>query len=369
MKITQVETFILHVPVTGAGIADSTNRVTHWGAPGAIVHTDAGIRGYGHTGTLGLLPIDRLIRDCIGEVYWPLLTGEDPLEVRALWEKMSSCPGVRWAGRAGITQMALSAVDVALWDIKAKAAGVPLWKLLGGNAAKRIEAYNTDGGWLNWSREQLVDCAAAMVDAGFRGVKIKIGGPDPEDDLQRIEAVRDAIGPRVKLMVDANCAWDLPTATLYGRRLADYGVWWLEEPLSADDVSGHARLAQSIETPIALGESLYTLAEFRNFLSAGAVHFVQPDAIRLGGVTPFWQVADLTLAQGLPLVPHAADMMQIHQHIAFAHPACKLMEYIPWLRVCFEEPATVEGGYFTPPAAPGAGTTIKAEALERYGVA
>ncbi len=368
MKITQVEPFILHVPVTGSGIADSTNRVTHWGAPGVIVRTDAGISGYGYTGTLGHAPTDRLIRDAIGETLGPLLIGEDPREVRALWEKMYRFPPLHWVGRAGVTQMALSAVDVALWDIKAKAAEMPLWKLLCGSGSKKIEAYNTDGGWLNWSKQQLLDSARQTVEAGFHGVKLKIGSPDPHDDLDRIAAVREAIGPRVNLMVDANAAWDLPKALLYGRRFADYGVYWFEEPLAADDVEGHIQLARSIETPIALGESLYSVTAFRNFITAGAVHFVQPDAIRLGGITPFWQVADLTAAHGLPVLPHAADMMQVHVQISFAHPAIGMMEYIPWLRSCFEEPATVEGGCYRTPEMPGAGTTLKAEALERYGV-
>ncbi|NQT40185.1 MAG: mandelate racemase/muconate lactonizing enzyme family protein, partial [Planctomycetes bacterium] len=151
MKITRVEPFILHVPVTGARIADSANQITHWGAPGVVLHTDAGVQGYGYTGTLGYLPIDRLIRQCIADAYSPLLVDQDPRDVRALWQRLHSFPGIRWVGRAGVTQMALAAIDVALWDIKAKLAGVPLWKLLGGSESKRVEAYNTDGGWLNWS--------------------------------------------------------------------------------------------------------------------------------------------------------------------------------------------------------------------------
>ena len=190
MKITRVEPFILHVPVTGSGIADSTHQVTHWGAPGVIVHTDAGVCGTGYTGTLGHLPGDRLIRDCIGECFGPLLVGEDPGSVRQLWQKLSSAPAIRWIGRAGITQMALAAVDIALWDIKAKAAEMPLWKLLGGSQSARLEAYNTDGGWLNWSKQELVDSARATLDAGFGGLKIKVGSPDPYDDLERIDRLR-----------------------------------------------------------------------------------------------------------------------------------------------------------------------------------
>lgn len=368
MKITRLEPFILHVPVTGARIADSTHQVTHWGVPGVVVSTDVGIRGYGYTGTLGHLPTDRLIRDCIGEVFGPLLVGEDPLSVRAHWQRLHDAPAVRWVGRAGITQMALAAVDVALWDIKAKAADMPLWKLLGGSDSARVEAYNTDGGWLNWSKQEVVDCARAMVDDGFRGVKLKIGKPDAHDDLDRIEAVRKAIGPRVNLMVDVNAAWDLPTAVRFGRRLEAFDIYWIEEPLPADDLPGHVELARSIATPIALGEGFYSVESFRDFISARAVRFVQPDATRLGGITPCWQVAELTQAFGLPVVAHAADMMQVHLHVSIAHPACNLLEYIPWLRDCFEEPATVEAGFFNAPTAPGASTTLKPAAMEDHGV-
>jgi L-alanine-DL-glutamate epimerase-like enolase superfamily enzyme len=264
--------------------------------------------------------------------------------------------------------MALSAIDVALWDIKAKATEMPLWQFLGGDGRKRLEAYNTDGGWLNWTRQQLVDCARAAVAEGFRGIKLKVGSSDPLVDVQRIAAVREAIDPGVKLMVDGNGRWDLPTATRFGRRVDDYDLFWFEEPTWFDDVGGHAALARSIRTPIALGEQQYSLDAFRAFIEAGAVHYVQPDATRIGGVTAWLQAADLAMAYRLPVVGHAGDMMQINQHISLAHPACEMLEYIPWLRVCFEEPATVEGGYVRIPQMPGAGTTLKSDAIERFGV-
>ena len=135
-----------------------------------------------------------------------------------------------------------------------------------------------------------------------------------------------------------------------------------------DDVAGHALLARSIETPIALGEQLYSADAFRDFITAGAVQFVQGDATRLGGITPWWQVAELARTYRLPVVAHAADMMQIHQHLSIAHPACAWLEYIPWLRGCFQEPATVEEGLFRVPQAPGASTTLRADALERFAV-
>lgn len=367
MKITHVDSFILHVPVTRLGIADSTHQVTHWGAPGVIIYTDAGIQGYGYTGTHAHLPTDRLIRDCISQTYAPLLIGQDPRQVQQLNENLYHSPPIQWVGRGGITHLALSAIDIALWDIKAKAAGMPLWQLLGGDESKQIQAYNTDSGWLNWTLDELVSESHQLVqEQGYRGVKIKVGSQDSYDDLRRIEAVRRAIGPRIKLMVDANGRWDLPTAINIGRHLADYDVFWFEEPLWYDDVKGHSMLARQIQTPIALGEQLYSLDAFRDFVSIGAVHFVQADAVRLAGATEWWRVADLALAYRLPVVPHIGDMMQVHLHLCIAHMACHLLEYIPWLTDCFEDPARVEAGYFMTPRLPGAGTTLNSTALKKY---
>jgi L-alanine-DL-glutamate epimerase-like enolase superfamily enzyme len=368
MKITRVETFLLHVPVTQNQIADSTHQVTHWGAPGVILHTDSGLRGFGYTGTHAHEASDRLILKCIAESYAPLLIDENAHSVQHVWAKLNRFPPVQWVGRAGITHLALAAVDIALWDLKAKAAEIPLWLLLGGSGKDTVEGYNTDGGWLNWPVERLVsDCRRLVFEEGYRGVKIKVGSPDPLTDVERIAAVRNAIGPDCKLMVDANGRWDLPTALRNGHALQDNDVYWLEEPLWYDDLPGHTRLAASIFTPVALGEQLYTLDSFRDFIAAGAVHYVQPDAMRLAGITEWWQVADLALAHRLPVVAHIGDMAQVHLHLSIAHRACALLEYIPWMRECFVEPATVRDGTFVLPEQPGAGTTLRPDAMERFG--
>jgi len=186
--------------------------------------------------------------------------------------------------------------------------------------------------------------------------------------LERIEPVRHAIGDHRRLMVDANGRWDLPTAQQAGARFTDFDIAWFEEPTWYDDVNGHRRLAESIATPIALGEQLYLFDHFRQFINAGALHYAQPDVCRLAGVTEWWQTAELALAHRLPVVSHIGDMMQVHQHTAIAHPACTQLEYIPWLRECFVEPATVEAGTFRTPQQPGASTTIRGDAIDRFGV-
>lgn len=368
MKITGIETFILHVPVTRAGIADSTHSITHWGAPGVIVHTSEGIDGYGYSGTHAHLPSDQLITQAIETSLAPLLIGRDPREVVALWQEMTRHPPLQWVGRGGIMQLAIGALDVALWDIKAKVSDQPLWQHLGGTA-RPIGAYNTDGGWLNWPIETLVtDCLVAIEQAGFRGVKMKVGSPALATDVRRLEAVRKAIGDAVFLAVDANGRMDLPTAIRFGRDTAALAVDWFEEPLWYDDLASHARLAAAISTPIALGEQLYLPHSFVAFMDAGALHIAQPDVARIGGVTPWLQVAGMALQRGLPVVSHVGDMMQTHLHTAIAHPACTMLEYIPWLRDCFTEPATVVDGDFVVPREPGAGTTLRPDAIARFGV-
>ena len=239
MKITKLEPIILHAPVTRGGIADSTHKLTHWGAPGVAIHTDSGHIGYGFSGTHAHLPTDRLIVDCIVNSFGPLLIGEDPREVVALWEKLHKQSEIYWVGRAGITHLALGAIDIALWDLKAKEVGQPLWKLLGGSAKKKVEAYNTDGGWLNWSLETMVsDCKRLVEEEGYRAVKLKVGGPNPREDLRRVEAVRKALGPDIRIMTDANGRWTLPQAIQTAGRLKDFDIAWIEEPIYFDDWRG-----------------------------------------------------------------------------------------------------------------------------------
>lgn len=368
MKITRLSTFILHVPVTRGSISDSLHSLTHWGAPGVIIETDARITGYGYSGTHAHLASDRLITQCIETCLAELLIGRNPLEVTALWREMERFPPLQWIGRGGIVKLAIGAVDVALWDIKAKAAAQPLWQLMGGSA-RPIRAYNTDGGWLNWPLETLVDdCRRLVEEEGYTGVKIKVGSDRLDTDIARLEAVRRAIGPKATLAVDANGRMDLPSAIRFGKAMAENDVMWFEEPLWYDDVASHRRLAQTIMTPIALGEQLYLPENFQTFFDADAVHYAQPDVARLGGVTPWIQVADMALNRGLPVVSHVGDMMQTHIHTAIGHAACSMLEYIPWMRECFTEPATVSDGWFLVPQEPGAGTTLRPDALERFGV-
>lgn len=367
MKIVAVDPFILHVPVTGGSIADSTHRITHWGVVGTAVRIDNGLTGWGFTGTHAHLPGDRLITGCIRGVYAPLLLGRDAADHAGLIDALTHHAPTQWIGRAGVTQLALAAVDIALWDLRAKAAGVPLYQLLGGSPEAQVPAYQTDTGWLSIPTAELVrGCRDAVERDGFVGVKVKVGSPDPLHDVRRVEAVREAIGPSAMLAVDGNGKWDLPTAVRFCRHAEPFDLYWFEEPLWYDDIAGHAELASRSRIPIALGEQLYTPDAFAAFLRSDAVHYAQPDVTRLAGVTDFLRVADACACRRTPVAPHVGDMGQVHVHLALHHPACRLLEYIPWIREAFEEPVVVRDGRYQRPQQPGAGTTPTTQAIERY---
>jgi L-alanine-DL-glutamate epimerase-like enolase superfamily enzyme len=292
VPISQAESFILEVPVPRP-VADSVNEALVVGFVGVRVTTDEGVEGTGYTTTLG--HGNEAIKDVIDRCYLPLLAGADPACHQRVWESLYWSKA-HWVGRAGITQMALAAVDMAIWDARAKSFGVPLRRLVGGHKDGRVPSYNTDGGWLNFDVAQLVEEMTAMVEAGWPGVKMKVGKADPREDVRRVTAVREALGPDVDLMLDVNQGWDLTTAVTWAPRLEELDIRWLEEPLDPDDVQGHARLAASTSIPIALGEHLYSRVAFRDFIEQAGIGYVQADVTRLGGITEWLAVAELALA-------------------------------------------------------------------------
>jgi L-alanine-DL-glutamate epimerase-like enolase superfamily enzyme len=367
MRIVSVEPFILHAPIARGTISDSTNTISHWGIVGARIATAEGLVGYGFTGTHAHLPSDRLIAACIRNCYAPLLEGEDAHDGDRLWQKLARYPAIQWVGRAGIVHLALAAIDIALWDLRAKKTGLPLWKLLGGATVDRLEAYNTDIGWLSVPKDGLVSgCARAVEEDGFRRIKLKVGHDDPMIDVDRIAAVRQRLGDNVTIAVDANGKWNLPTCKRFCARAEGLDIFWLEEPLWYDDVHGHAELAASTSIPIALGEQLYTAEAFQTFLDADALHYVQPDVTRLAGITEYVRVADAAHGRRRPVVAHVGDMGQVHVHLSFWHPATTMLEYIPWIRDCFVEPILVRDGAYALPGEPGAGCTPTEQAMRDY---
>ncbi len=322
------------------------------------IETEEGVSGIGYAYTIGtggravlqLLRVDLLHR----------VIGEDALQIEAIWQKLF------WAthGTAvgAITSLALAAVDIALWDVRGKALGQPLW-LLAGGARPRVPLYDTEGGWLHLSTDELVAGARDSVERGWPGVKLKVGKPNPFEDLQRLRAVRQAVGPTVHIMVDANQSMTYAEAKRRAHMFEEVDLFWFEEPLPAEDISGHARLAASTSIPIAVGESLYAPSHFREYLAAGAAGIVQPDVARIGGITPWLKVAHLAETFNVKVAPHF--LMELHVSLAAAIPNALYVEYIPQLRAITTEEIKIADGYAIAPSAPGIGIAWDHDAIAR----
>jgi L-talarate/galactarate dehydratase len=239
------------------------------------------------------------------------LIGEDPSDIARLHTKLM------WMGasmgRSGMTTQAIAPFDIALWDLKARRAKLPLAKLIGAHRDS-VRLYNTSGGFLHTPLDQVLRNVEALLATGIGGIKIKVGQPDFAEDLKRVTAVRKLLGDGFPLMVDANQQWDRTQAMKHCRALEPLDLTWIEEPLDAYDAEGHAQLARALDTPIATGEMLTSFGEHARMIEAGASDFVQPDAPRVGGVTPFLQILSLMEYKGLSLAPHFA--MEIHLHLA-----------------------------------------------------
>jgi L-alanine-DL-glutamate epimerase-like enolase superfamily enzyme len=365
MKITQVDPFILRVPL-GRTVADSFNVADHVGLTGVRLFTDTGHVGTGFTTTLAAG--DELIRGAIDAYYAPVLLGRDPFQVKKIWHDLYWSP-LHWVGRLGITTMAMAAVDIALWDLIAKAVGKPLWRVLGGAKDPKIKTYNTDGGWLNKSVDELLEHMKRILDHGWTAVKMKVGKPDPREDFDRVRRVRKALGENIDLMLDVNQTWDLNTATVWGKRLEEFHINWLEEPLHPEDIRSHRILAKELNIPIALGEHIYTRQAFRDYLLEEAVEIVQVDVTRVAGVTEWLQVADLAACFNAPVIPHTADAGQVHQHLVAATLNSPMQEYIPIAADLFLHPLDIREGYLYLSEAPGASTEFVPESFEKYRVA
>ncbi|MFI9503515.1 mandelate racemase/muconate lactonizing enzyme family protein [Nocardia sp. NPDC052566] len=287
----------------------------------------------------------------------PVLLGADPSDIGKIWDTLM------WAGasvgRSGLAVQAIAAFDIALWDLKAKRAGLPLAKLLGAYRDS-VRCYDTSGGFLHASIEEVLERAAASLSRGIGGVKLKVGHPDAAVDLTRLTAVREKFGDGVAMMVDANQQWDRATARRMCRALAPFGLTWIEEPLDACDFRGHAELRAAFDTPIATGEMLTSVGEHRELIRAGAADIVQPDAPRVGGITQFLRIMAMADSENLALAPHF--MKEVHLHLAAAYPREPWVEHFEWFDPLFEESLDIAEGRMWLPGRPGLGVTLSGQA-------
>lgn len=323
------------------------------------VETDEGPTGLGYAYTIGVggTAIKSLIDDYLAEE----VVGEDPLLIEGIWEKMWR--RVHWVGRGGLAAFALAAIDIALWDIAGKVAGLPLYKLLGGHR-REIPAYGS-GVDLNLSDEELIAQVEGFLAEGFSAVKIKVGRDDPREDLHRVALVRRLVGDGIELMVDANMKWTAARAIRMGKALEEFDVVWLEEPLIPDDVDGHRQVAQALTMRVAAGENLHTKYEFQRYLSAQALDVVQLDAITLGGITEWLKVAALAETYNLPITTHYAEEIQVH--LLAASPASWFAERHAYrLDHVLERPLILRDGKIAPPEVPGHGLAFDMDKLSQY---
>ena len=287
----------------------------------------------------------------------PTLIGEDPSDIAKIWDKL--CWAGASVGRSGMSTQAIGAFDVALWDLKAKRAGLSLAKLLGSHHDS-VPCYNTSGGFLHTPLDQLLVNAKASIERGIGGIKLKVGQPDHAKDIERVTAVRKHLGDSTPIMVDANQQWDRPTAQRMCRIFEQFNLIWIEEPLDAYDHEGHAALAAQFDTPIATGEMLTSSGEHWDLIRHRAADYLMPDGPRVGGITPFLKIASLAEHAGLMLAPHFA--MELHIHLAAAYPKQSWVEHFEWLEPLFNERIEIKDGRMLVPTRLGLGVSISEQA-------
>jgi L-alanine-DL-glutamate epimerase-like enolase superfamily enzyme len=302
--------------------------------------------GYSYTIGQGGPAIMSLLR----ETMVPQLIARDASEIEAIWRDLLFSTHATSVG--AITSLALAAIDTALWDLKCKRAELPLFKMLGG-AKSSVPCYTTEGGWLHIDAADLVADALDAQAKGFAGSKIKIGKPHLAQDRARLAAVREAVGPDYEIMVDANQAFSRAEATRRARMLEEFDIGWFEEPMPADNVLEHALLAASTSVPVAVGESMYSISQFKDYLTSGGASIVQVDVARIGGITPWMKVAHMAEAFGVPVCPHF--LMELHASLVCAIPNAPWLEYIPQLDTITKSGLRIEDGRAYPSREPGLG--------------
>jgi L-alanine-DL-glutamate epimerase-like enolase superfamily enzyme len=321
------------------------------------VETADGIVGLGYAYTLG--HGGAAVHTMLEAEVSPALTGRELQSPVSAWNDLLW--RLTWAGRSGVSLMAIAAADIALWDAASKEAGLPLYRFLGAQR-EQIAVYGS-GIDLAYTLDELLTEVRDFQDSGFTALKIKVGRSHSED-IQRVRAVRTEVGPDVTVMVDANMGWTLDEAARRARAFEEYEIAWLEEPLVPEDIDGHAELQRSTSIPIAAGETLFSPFEFKNYIQRRAIRILQVDVTRVGGITAWLEVASLAHAFHLPLAPHFVQ--DIHVHLLCAVPNAMVLEYLPWFDVFIEEPLLIEGGVARPPGRPGHGVTFKQDLLQPH---
>ena len=346
----------------GSGYVAAGNAVSaNWHVL-SRVHTGGGIQGIGFavaTRPVLVKAVAQAARE-LSEV----LIGVNVLDHEAALSEMERAGA--WAGPGGVLAIAISTLDVAIWDAAGKALGQPLYRLLGGHR-DRVQAYASDNLWYSLSLDELARSAGEHATAGYDKIKLRLGNEKrPEDEVARVRAVRDAVGPGVEIMVDGTQSWNEAQASASGRALQEASIVWLEDPVHHQNVGALARLAQTLDVPIAAGENLYGLDAFEKTLEARAVDVAIIDLARIGGITTWVKTAHLAEARGVPVAGHVIP--EVHVHLLSAVPNGHLVEYMPRSEPIFKTRLKLEGGELVAPNAPGLGVELDEAACETYRV-
>ncbi len=358
MKITGIRTMTVDVPLEEPVIT-AVHDIRSIGYVLVFVDTEAGVTGEGHLFSLPARHLAPL--EAMTAVLGQSLVGEDAHRIEGIWHRLWT--EVNFVGHKGVPLFALSALDMALWDARGKALGQPAHRLLG-SCRDAVPAYHSGGLWLSRSRDELVAEAKTFLKQGFRAMKMRLGKPRWQEDVERAEAIRDAVGPDIRLMADANQGLDVRHALRLGRALEPVGLDWFEEPVPAYNVAGHAALAAALDTPIATGETEYTRYGFRPLIEAKAADVLMPDLGRVGGVTEFMRVGHMAQAWDLPVSPHLYSEASLQ--LCGALHNCDLLEYMPWSARLFGETIEFEDGRARIPDRPGLGFSFDLDALEAF---
>ena len=362
MKVSQVTARILQTPadsplVLGLPPDNATREFVT-----VEILTDDGIEGIGVTFFGGALV--KALKAAV-EALAELVVGEDPLRVEAIAAKLRRA--AISAGPAGVFTLALSAIDIALWDIKGKALGLPVSRLLGGYR-DRVPTYASGALMRPHPLDYIVKTGPRLVEMGFRQMKTQLGAePSVNAALERIRVQREAIGDEIDLMCDINQLWNVNQAIEIGRRLEEYHLFWLEDVTTHDDYQGLARVADALTTPIAAGEYVYGIAPFRQLLENRSIDIVMIDLLRVGGITQFVKVAGMAEAFNLPVVSHLIPEIQVH--LIAAIPNGLTVEYMPWTLRLYEETPAIIDGQLVVPDKPGLGLAFDKAAIAKYQVA
>jgi D-galactarolactone cycloisomerase len=369
MKITDVKTIRLRATIPTEGQVFSRSGVRNIRSTTLVqVETDEGVSGIGSASGNG-----ELIEVIVAKVLKPLLIGMDPTEIDEIWDRAYFRGGHKEFGTRGIGVVALSGIDVALWDILGKVRGVPIYQLLGDKCRDKVPVYAT--ALYPEEPEKVAARARAFADQGFHGVKIKVGF-DLEQDIRIVRAVRAELGKDFTVMTDANQGYSIDVGLKAAAAFAECGAFWLEEPLFVEDIEGHATLREKTKVPIAVGENLHTYYAFENFIVRGAVDFIQPDVARAGGITEIKRITALAAKHNVPVSFHTwgdGVALAASVHLSAALKDCIVMEldytYNPLREELLNEPFRVQKGLLTPPDKPGLGIELNPQALERFAFA